>query len=392
MRKFNLFNFIERKIDKAELTLVGDITERLSFKELALHIAISYIANTLSKCEIQTFEKKIEKHDKLYYMFNVSPNPNENSSQFINNFIEKYFYENEALILPYNNHLYCADTFNVNNDKPLKGYTYTDITFGTQHIRKTFLSSDVFHFRLDNKHIKRLVDSLYCDYGTMIDLAMQSFARTNGKKYKLLLEQQKAGDPNFNKVYEEVIKEQLKIFFENENAIYPQYRGTDLQEFSSATPTLPDSVVALRKEVFETTAQAFKIPMSMMYGNITNMNEIVKVYLSICIDPIADMISEELTRKYYGYDGWKVGNYIKVDTSCINHVDIFEVADRVDKLVASGVMSIDEIRPRLNLNRLDTEFSTSHFLTKNYDVADNVLKTKEGGDTNEESVLLTGKE
>ena len=54
----------------------------------------------------------------------------------------------------------------------------------------------------------------------------------------------------------------------------------------------------MRKETFEVVAQALKIPLTMMYGNITNMNEIVKVFLSICIDPLADMISEELTRKY----------------------------------------------------------------------------------------------
>jgi HK97 family phage portal protein len=128
-------------------------------------------------------------------------------------------------------------------------------------------------------------------------------------------------------------------------------------------------------------AQAFKIPLSMMLGNITNMNEIVQVYLSICIDPLADMIGEELTRKYYTFNEWKEGSRIEVDTSCIHHIDILEVADKVDKLIASGVYSIDEVRHRTGDNPLNTDFSKSHFITKNYELAERVLK--EGGELNE---------
>ncbi len=108
-----------------------------------------------------------------------------------------------------------------------------------------------------------------------------------------------------------------------------------------------------------------KIPLPMMYGNITNMQEIVKVYLSFCIDPLADMMSEELTRKTTDYFTWKSGNRVEVDTSCINHIDIFEIADKADKLISSGIMDIDEVRTRLRLDTLDTEFSKQHWITKN---------------------------
>ena len=86
------------------------------------------------------------------------------------------------------------------------------------------------------------------------------------------------------------------------------------------------------------------------------------------------MISEELTRKYYSYEQWKKGNRIMVDTSCINHIDILEVADKADKAISSGIASIDELRNRLNMLELGTEFSTSHFITKNYELAENALK------------------
>lgn len=375
MRKYNLFSFLEKRIDTAEISAVtAKMMEQAAFKELALHIAISYIANTLSKCEFKVYEGNEEKKDYLYYLLNVSPNQNQNSSQFINQFIENYFYLHESLVVLHNDMFYCADGFDVDETNPLKDFIYSNITFNCQELKKKYKAKDVFHFKLDNRDVRGLVDGLYAQYSDIIALALQTYKATNGRKYKLLLEQYRAGDPAFKVAYENVIKAQLKTFIENDNSVYPQFKGTDLQEFQTSGRVDSSDIIALRKEVFDTVAQAFKIPLSMMYGNITNIQEIVKVYLTFCIDPIADMISEEMTRKWYGFDGWKNGNRIEVDTSCINYVDILEVADKADKAIASGLASIDELRPRVRLNPLGTEFSTSHFMTKNYELAENILK------------------
>lgn len=378
MRKYNLFNFLEKKIFDAPTSPVAvETLKELSFRELALHIAISYIANTLSKCEIKTYKDGEEVREKLYYMLNISPNANENSSQFINKFIERYYYNGEALLVPHNDMILCADSFDVDETNPLKEFIYSNVTFGTNQVKRKYKASEVFHLKLDNQNVRSLVDLLYSQYGEIMNLALQTFKRTNGRKYKLILEQYRAGDPDFAEVFNNVIRDQLKTFIENDNAVYPQFKGMDLQEFGSASPSDSNDIIAIRKEVFETTAQAFKIPLSMMYGNITNMNEIVKVYLSICIDPLADMIGEELTRKYYSFDEWKRGCYIEVDTTCINHIDILEVADKVDKLVGCGVGNIDEVRNRIGWKPLNTEFSQSYFMTKNYALAEEVLKNIE---------------
>lgn len=378
MRKYNLFNFLEKKVSDADIDVItSKAVAEIAFRELALQIGISYIANALSKCEIKTFKGGKEVQDKLYYRLNVSPNPNENSSQFINKFVENYYYKGGALLVPQGDMIYCADSFDVDEANPLKEFTYHNVVFGTTQVKKRYKSSEVFHMKLDNKDVKKLIDTLYTQYGEIMALAIQTFKRSNGKKYKLILDGYRAGDVAFNQVFEEVIKKQLQTFIENDNAVYPQFKGTELVEFSTATPTNSNDIIAMRKEIFDTTAQALKIPQPMMYGNITNMNEIVKVFLSFCIDPLADMASEEFTRKYYTYDEWKRGDYVKIDTSAINHVDILEVADKVDKLIGCGVANIDDMRKRIGWQPLNTDFSTSYFLTKNYDLAQRVL-TSEG--------------
>ena len=190
----------------------------------------------------------------------------------------------------------------------------------------------------------------------------------------MILDQVKASDEKFQETYREVVQKQLKDFIENENAVYPQYKGYDLQDVSPTTNKDSSDFRNLRKEMFEIVAQAFQIPVSLMLGNITNMNEITKTFLTFCIDPIADMISEEITRKTSGnYDNWVKGNYVKVDTSTINHIDILDVAEKADKLIASGTCCIDEVREIIGFDKLNSEFSKQHFITKNYDTVENRL-------------------
>lgn len=384
-RKYNLFNFLEKKVETAEISPVTQqILDQIAFKELALHIGVSYIANTLSKCEFKTFENGQEVKGKLYYTLNVSPNPNKNSSQFINQFVEQCFYYGSALVIPQGDSLYCADNFDIDDNNPLKEDIFSNVVFNTYTTKKKYKASDVFFFQLNNDNVKALVDSLYAQYGEIISQALASYKRTNGTKYKMILEQHKAGDTVFAQMFNDSLKKQLQTFIENDNAVYPQFKGIDLQEFQSGTtPKDTSDIISMRKEIFEVVAQALKIPLSMMYGNITNMKEIRNSFLSNCIDPLADMISEEITRKYYTFDEWKKGCEVVVDTTCVNHIDLFEIMANVDKGIASGFICVDETRKAAGLRELKTDFSTSYFMTKNYMPAEdmlNNLETEKGGE------------
>ena len=53
------------------------------FKELATACAINMVANTIGKCEIRTFVKGKPERGAEYYLWNYEPNPNENSSDFM---------------------------------------------------------------------------------------------------------------------------------------------------------------------------------------------------------------------------------------------------------------------------------------------------------------------
>lgn len=387
MFKEKIIDFLGRQVSDAEMEEVGfALADKIYFQEIALYIAISYIANTISKCEIKTYDKGKEVQDDLYYRLNVSPNPNQNSSQFWNQVIERYFYEGDALVFQHKDRIYCADGFTV-DEKPFGEDVFDSVSVRTESLAKQFLASDVFYFKLDNRRVSSLVRGLFSDYGDLLNAAIASYIDGTSEKYKLALDNYQAGDKKFLEEFNTVIKKQLETFLKSSRAVYPQFKGQDLQRMDKGGYTASASdIVSMRKEVFEITSQAFKIPLSMMYGNITNMGEIVKVYLSFCIDPVAQMISEELTRKTATMEQWMAGNRVIVDTSAINHIDLLDVADKADKLISSGVACIDDVRKRLGMQPLETDYSTAHFLTKNYAPVDEAASILGGGETNGETI------
>jgi hypothetical protein len=290
--------------------------------------------------------------------------------------------EGESLVFRYGEYLFATQEYG-KTEFPLSGDRYEEIKKDGILAHKNQYAQDVFVFRNENQTTKSYIDNMYSEYDKLISEAFESARRSYGSKYKLKMDRQKAGDATFNETYKEVIEKQLRTFLRSPSAVYPQYSGFDLTEMKNEEKGKVEDIIALRKEIFETVAQAFRIPVTMMYGNITNMNEIVKVFLSLCIDPIADMISEEITRKYFTYDEWAKGYSVRVDTSCVNHLDLLDVAEKADKAVSSGVANIDEVRERLNMDTLDTEFSTHHYMTKNYSGIENILNNEEGGKTGE---------
>ena len=146
--------------DKDVDTVVGEIKAEIYYKELALYTAITLIANAISKCEIKTYKNNKEVKEQLYYTLNISPNANQNSSQLWHKVIEKMVYDEKALVLDINDKLYCADSFST-DPNPILGDKYNGIRIDTLNLNHTFKSKEVLLLKLDDIHLKKLIDGLY---------------------------------------------------------------------------------------------------------------------------------------------------------------------------------------------------------------------------------------
>ena len=87
------------------------------------------------------------------------------------------------------------------------------------------------------------------------------------------------------------------------------------------------------------------------------------------------MISNEFNRKYFKKEQYLQGTYLKVDTSTIEHINIFDVSNSLDVLMRIG-FSNNELRTKIKEPKLNEKWADEHYITKNYSNA-------EGGDENE---------
>ena len=85
------------------------------------------------------------------------------------------------------------------------------------------------------------------------------------------------------------------------------------------------------------------------------------------------MIGEEITRVFFTEEEILDGSRVEIDVSSINYRDIFDVADKLDKLIYSSVSDIDEARKLINLPELNTEWSKQHWMTKNNGKVEDVM-------------------
>lgn len=388
IRSMNLFKFLANKKEDNTIpldTIFDDKVETLFIKSLAVHIAISYIADTISKCDFNFYENGQKlRFSEQDYLFNIGPNDNVSAPTMKRDLIFKLFLDKEVLIFENNGKLYLADYF-FREQHPLEFDMFKNI--GIKEEIKTFdkQGSEVFYFTLKNNSVTELIDSMYVEFEELIGYAVKNYKTSVFEKYKLKLDHFKINDPGFMEEYENIIKKQLKTFIENPKSIYPEFKGYNLESLGNkADKTDSSDILSLKKDVFETVAMAFKMPVSFLYGNMTNVKDLFNSYLTFAIDPIKLLIEKEITKKMYNINAYSKQNYCVVDTTKISHIDIFDVADKIDKLIASGFDCIDEVKERVGEQPLNTDFSKQHWMTKNYAKIEELL--------NEETSLMKGGE
>lgn len=369
------------KVERFGGTVIIDIPPSLYYKELALYTASSLIENAISKCEIKTYEKGEEVKKEDYFLLNVSPNKNENSSLFWHKVVRHMIREPEgALVVEIRGELHCAESFSLREERPILGNLYDGVVLeGGLQLKKVFRADEVYLFKMEDQNAKHLIDGLYEDYGQLFQTAAKAFRDTNGRKFKFKVDGTKQGDEEFNRDFRENISKEIKAYMENEYATYVEYEGEVLEEQTEKQRTNSDDFIKIRKDMFELVGQALKIPQSLMTGNVTSVKDVLDVFLTLAVDPLADTITEVLNKRATAWEYMK-GNYYKVDTGKIKHRDIFDLAPNIEKLIGSSVMNPDEVRAELDRNELKTDWSRRYYMTKNIARAEDVAEGLEGGE------------
>lgn len=368
-------------------TVVIDIPSSLYYKELALYTASSLIENAISKCEIVTYEnyEPVKKQD--YYLLNVAPNRNDNSSLFWHKVVRRMIRNPKgALVVEIGGLLYCAEDFSIREERPILGNLYDGVLLeGGLQLNKVFRADEVFLFKMEDQNARVLIDGIYEEYSTLIQTAVRSFKDTNGRKFKFKVSGVKQGDEEFANEFKEIIAKEIKAYMESNYATYVEYEGEELEEQVQSQRVSSDETIKLRKDMFEMIGQALKVPQSLMTGNVTSVKDVMDVFLTFTVDPWADTITEVLNKRATVWEYMR-GNYYKVNTGKIKHRDIFDLAPNIEKLIGSSFFNPDEVREELDRPTLGTEWSQTYYMTKNIATTEDVANgITEGGEKNVKS-------
>ncbi len=373
--KRKLKNFFEKKIDLSVAVSVSDIATKATYKSLAIHIAATYISQAISKCEVKFYTDSGENNKSLeYYLFNIAPNINECSSQFLNKLVYKILTDPDGvLVITSNGKLYIAESFQ-RQEYPITGDVFTSVELENLSLHRTYTRNEVMYFKLEDENVKSLVDSMYQDYGKAIDSALSAFLNNNSEKYKMKISADKIFGKDVEKAYKEILSKQIKEFVSADGGVFPEYKGYELINFKNGnSQSSTNSLIELRKDIFEITGSAYKIPKSMMEGNINNVKEVVNTFITFAVTPIATLIGDVITKDLYTFDEWKKGYRAVVDTSTIPFQSILDAADSISKLIANTVVNPNEARKILGLDYINKDFMEQYFITKNNSKAEDVM-------------------
>lgn len=355
---------------------------KLAIEGFSVQMAINMLAGLIAKCEFKTYIEGKEVKKDEYYLWNVEPNINQNSSQFEQELISKLLYCNEALIVEVNGQLLIADSF-TKTGYALFPATFTNVTvstFGESFtFDKSFSMTNVLYFKLNNQDIRALLSGLMAGYSQLLDMAVGKYKRSGGRKGVAKINKTRTGDKNDQQQIDDLFNKQFKTYFSSENAVVTLPNGVEYDEItgegSKKSTSEINDITNITKEAISRVAQAFRIPPALLQGDIADVSKLMDELLTFCIDPMADLIQTEINRKRYGKDSFLSGTYLRIDTTCIKHIDIFDVATSADKLISDSIYNVDEIRTKLGDTPLNTWWSKRYVLTKNYEPVDGPVNT-----------------
>lgn len=350
---------------------VAVLATEVYFKNLAIQACVNLIANTVARSEFKTYERGVETRKDNYYLFNVEPNPNKSASKFWRDVVHHLVHDNECLVIMQGEHLYLADSYNVVSGTFVENL-YTDIRIGDLNLTTKHRESEVLHFELHNERIKDVVDGLYTSYGKLIAAAQKHYKRNASRKGSLTIPTNYPQTEKAQTELRELLEKRFKTFFEAESdAVIPLTNGITYSEIEHGAATTKGSVEgrdirAFIDDVFDFTAMAFQVPPQLLKGNVADTEKAVNNFLTFCINPLAELLTDEINRKMYGKKAYLERTYMKLDTSHIRAVDIKDVANALDVLLRIGAYTIDDCLQHLGMEPLNTEWSTQRWMTKNY--------------------------
>ncbi|CDR51774.1 phage portal protein [Staphylococcus schweitzeri] len=362
----DLFKSNRKTAEQLGLSIVS-ASKKTHIKRLAINSCIELIAKTVSQVEFKIKDNNKYTKDTMYYKLNVKPNINESATQFWQKAIYKLLYDNELLIIQNDSEdLLVADSYHVTEYAHVPNI-YSQVRIGDFEYTRTFNSNDVIHIKYNNENSESILNELYGDYGDLFARFIEFQMRKSQVRSIVKIDSKWGNDKERRAKVNKFIQDIYQNFKDKSFAIVPEQEGIQYKEQTlSQAANSVDDVDKVGKQFLNNCAIKFGIPVQLLTGDIAEVDQNMKRFIKMTIKPLLQLIVTELNAKLFDEKQYLNDSKIIANTLPITFDSIFDMANQIDKLVASSVFVGNEIRRELGYEESKDALMNEHLVTKNY--------------------------
>ncbi|MBQ0113754.1 MAG: phage portal protein, partial [Bacteroidales bacterium] len=371
----------------AQMKAIFEQYKELKVNNYALSVISELYGSLLSQCDFITYINGEVVEKDVWYRLNVEPNPNQSSSEFMRQLARQLVFKGEALIIKVDNgDLFVASDFQKKNYQ-LRETHFTNVwvdCYGDSEVPAYQLTGDWYGDKcIYIKYQNPKVQSYLHDMGNLYQDLIKNVKNAGSSAIKYVLNVDATAQNGVNidlqKELTKILNDDFEALADSEkNAMIPLLNGFKLEVLNPSNNNAQNSAVAsnninnIFEDVLVNVGHIYNVPASFMTGKFekNDMDE----FLTFGLDPLCSLIGECTNRKYYGKKQILSKTYCVLDTKKVKHFDILTVSDAINKLISSGVYTINEIRNILGEPLIDKEIGDKHWITRNYAVVGDYIQ------------------
>jgi len=359
-----------------DLDLTYEASHRAYLKKMALETCINFIGRTISQSDFRFMKNGKRQYNDWHYLLNVRPNTDQSAADFWQKFIHKLIYENEALvILTDTNDLLIADDF-TRDEFAVYPDIFRDVTVKDYTFQRAFRMDEVIYITYNNEKLTEFMDGMFSDFADLFNRMIETSMRANQIRGIVSIDSTQSLNQEKQTKLQKFIDKLFNAFKNNPVAIVPKLKGFEYDEVSNGSNNGKsiEELTKLKKSLIDDVANILGIPNALIHGDMSEYETSIKAYIKFCIGPLVKKIEDELNAKLLDKKDYLNGS--RVEVKGVTEKDIIDHAEAVDKLVASGAFTRNEVRELFGAERSDNSDLDEFVITKNYQSAGAV----EGGD------------
>lgn len=356
-----------------------DIEQRAYLKSMALEICIGFIARTVAQSVFRISQDNKRVYDDWDYLLNVRPNTDQSAAEFWQRFAYKAIFDNEVLVIKTDSDdLLIADSF-TRTEYAVLPDTFSNVTVKDYTFNRTFSMDKVIHITYNNEKLTKFMKGMFEDYTELFSRMIQTSMYSNQIRALAGMDSSQDLGPEKLAKLQSFIDKMFNAFKTKAFAIVPKLKGFDYTELTDGTNggRSIEDITRISDKAVEHVAQLLGIPVALVRGDMSDYETSLKAYDKFCYGPFLKKISDELNVKLIDKVEYQAGRKIEIRGIVIN--DPLDKLLKVDKGVASGVLTPNEARKFMDLEPSTDPAMDKHYITKNYQEAQH----SKGGETSE---------